>query len=162
MAVAVFHALIVIVDGNGENFLGVVLLDDVLVEIRFYHMRLVLGENAVECFDEAAVGCFGLLFFVIGDVAVYFFNAVAADGKACIRIEYRHVVLRMNGDGAVAETAYLLKFLILFAHVLIPFWKRQGRSLYNSIDDNNTYLYIINFSDLVSNAFNGYFVIDVL
>ena len=66
MTVAVFHAFIMVVNSNGENFFGTVLIDNVLVEIFFDNVRFIFGENIVKVLDEFAVDGLFLAFIVFG------------------------------------------------------------------------------------------------
>lgn len=89
--VAVLHALIVVVDGDGEDFLRTVLVDDVLIEVLLDDVRLVLLEDLVELGGEVRRLLFSRVFFVELDVVGELLDAVLADAKARGRVVDRHV-----------------------------------------------------------------------
>ena len=65
--IAVLHAFIVVVDGDGQDLLGAILMDDVLIQVFLNEMRLVLLQRR---FQGG-----GKVFFVIFlHVPVVFFN----------------------------------------------------------------------------------------
>ena len=87
------------------------LLDDIFVEILLYHMRLVFLQGVIECLCES-------LFALLRDIGImslnhlcYVFYAVLAECESGRRVEYRHVVLIMYGDDALAEAALIFMFV---------------------------------------------------
>ena len=106
--IAVLHALVVVVDGDGEDLLRAILMDDVLVEIRLDDMGLVLLQDLVELLGEIELLLLGARRLVLLDEIVYVLDAVLADGKARVRVEDRHIVLIVHRDLALAETAGML------------------------------------------------------
>ena len=127
--VAVFHAFVVIVDGDGENLFGAVLIDDVFVEISLDDMRLVLFQDVVELVGEVLLFFFRVCIFVLFNEIVYVLDAVLADGKARVRVEDRHIVLVVDGDLALAEAACMFDGF-LFGHVVPSFsmFVRSGKN----------------------------------
>ena len=97
-----------VVDGDGEDLLRAVLIDDVLVEIRLDDMGLVLLQDLVELLGEIELLLLGARRLVFLDEIVYVLDAVLADGKARVRVEDRHIVLIVHRDLALAETAGML------------------------------------------------------
>ena len=120
--VAVFHAFVVVVDGDGQDFLRAVLIDDVLIEVLLDDMRFVLLENLIELCGEVR----RLFFLSVGlvhlDVMREFLDAVLADAEARGRVVNRHVEGVMDFDFALAEAAALLhdwffRFIFIISHI---------------------------------------------
>ena len=117
--IAVLHAFIMVVDRDGEDLLGAVLVDDVFVKILLDDMWLVLGQDIVELAGE-----FLMLFLLGGGVVLVeevidLAHTVLADGKAGIRVIDRHIVLIMDFDRALAEAALMRDWLL--RHMKRPF-----------------------------------------
>ena len=89
--VAVLHALVVVVDGDGEDLLRAVLVDDVLIEVLLDDVRLVLLEDLVELGGEVRRLLFSSVLFVELDVVGELLDAVLADAEARGRVVDRHV-----------------------------------------------------------------------
>ena len=89
--VAVLHALVVVVDGDGEDFLRAVLVDDVLIEVLLDDVRLVLLEDLVELGGEVRRLLLSRVLFVELDVVGELLDAVLADAEARGRVVDRHV-----------------------------------------------------------------------
>ena len=106
--VAVLHALVMVVDGDGEDLLRAVLIDDVLVEVRLDDMRLVLLQDLVELAGKVELLLLDVRRLVLLDEIVYILDAVLADGKARVRVKDRHIVLIVHRDLALAEAAGML------------------------------------------------------
>ncbi len=120
--VAVFHALVVIVNGDGEDFLCTVLIDDVLIKVLLDDMRLVFLENLVELGREVRRLFFRRVGFVHLDVMGELFDAVFADAEARGRVVNRHVKGVMNLNFAFAEAAalfhdWLVRFIFIISHI---------------------------------------------
>ena len=100
----VFHALVMIVSGNGQNFFRALLHDDEFVKIFFDDVRLIFNqkfaEHAVETF--ATRTRFGILFRL--DKVINIFYAALANAETCIRIEHGHIgaILKFNEPPADA------------------------------------------------------------
>ncbi len=105
MLIAVLHALVVVVDRDSQDLFGMVLIDDVFIEVFFYLVRLVLGQYIVELVGK---GGFRLALgggFMLVEIAVDLADAVLADSEAGIRIVDRHVILAVYFYDALAEGA---------------------------------------------------------
>ena len=89
--VAVLHALVVVVDGDGEDLLRAVLVDDVLIEVLLDDVRLVFLEDLVELGGEVRRLLLGRVLFVELDVVGELLDAVLADTEARGRVVDRHV-----------------------------------------------------------------------
>ena len=89
--VAVLHALVVVVDGDGEDLLRAVLVDDVLIEVLLDDVRLVFLEDIVELGGEVRRLLLGRVLFVELDVVGELLDAVLADAEARGRVVDRHV-----------------------------------------------------------------------
>ena len=105
--VAVLHALVVVVDGDGEDLLRAVLVDDVLIEVLLDDVRLVLLEDLVELGGEVRRLLFSSVLFVELDVVGELLDAVLADAEARGRVVDRHVERVVDFDFALAEAAAL-------------------------------------------------------
>ncbi len=106
----VFHSFVMIVRGNRQNFFRALLLDDKFVQISFDDVRLIFFEKFAESVFEISftLGRDGTGFFavfVFGDVFVKLFDTIFADGKTGVRIENRHIDLRVNRNASSAQTA---------------------------------------------------------
>ena len=123
--VAVLHAFVMIVDGDGEDLLRAILIDDVLVEVRLDDMRLVLLQDLVELAGEVELLLLNARRLVLLDEIVYILDAVLADGKSRVRIKDRHIVLIVHRDLALAETAGMLD-RFLSRHYDSPFVRVKG------------------------------------
>ena len=106
--VAVLHAFIVVVDGDGEDLLRAVLIDDVLVEVRLDDMRLVLLQDLIELTGKVELLLLDVRRLVLLDEIVYVLDAVLADGKSRVRVKDRHIILIVHRDLALAEAAGML------------------------------------------------------
>ena len=106
--VAVFHALVVVVDGDGEDFLRAILIDDVGVEILLDEVRARLFQHVTQLLAERRALLRGDGCVVLVEVAVDLAHAVLADRKARVRIVDRHIVLVAHVDNALAERALML------------------------------------------------------
>ena len=113
--VAVLHALIVIVDRDGEDFFRAVLLDDIGVQILFDEVRASLFQHVVELHAERCALLRGDGRVVLVEETVDLTHTVLADCKACIRIVDRHIVLIAHVDDALAEAALML--YRIFRHI---------------------------------------------
>ena len=105
--VAVFHTLVVIVDRDRENFLRVILIDDVGVEIILDEVRARLLQHIAELGAERAVLLGRHRLIVLVEETVDLAHTVPADGKARVRIVNRHIVLVAHVNDALAETALM-------------------------------------------------------
>ena len=90
---AVLHALVVVVDSHGQDFLCPVLVDDVLVQVILYQMWLDVGHFLVD-----AGGCLYLLLVLLVslmclDGVIDILDAVGADGEIRARVVNRQIVL---------------------------------------------------------------------
>ena len=106
--VAVFHALVVVVDGDGEDFLRAILIDDVGVEILLDEVRARLFQHVTQLLAERRALLRGDGCVVFVEVAVDLAHAVLADRKARVRIVDRHIVLVAHVDDTLAERALML------------------------------------------------------
>ena len=112
MLIAVLHALIVVIDRDGENLFGAVLIDDVFVEILLDDVWLVLGQDIVK------LSCELLMLFLLGGSIVLikevidFAHTVFADGKAGVWVINWHIVLIVDFDRALAEAALMRDWLL--------------------------------------------------
>ena len=106
--VAVFHALVVVVDGDGEDFLRAVLIDDVGVEILLDEVRARLFQHVAQLLAERRALLRGDGCVVLVEEAIDFTHTVLADGKARIWIVDRHIVLIVHIDDSLAEGALML------------------------------------------------------
>ena len=106
--VAVFHALVVVVDGDGEDFLRAILIDDVGVEILLDEVRARLFQHVTQLLAKRRALLRGDGCVVLVEVAVDLTHAVLADRKARVRIVDRHIVLVAHVDDALAERALML------------------------------------------------------
>ncbi len=125
--VAVFHALIMVVNGDGQHFLRMVLVDNVLVEVLLDDMRLVLLQHLVEAVGELLLLHLRLRRVMLVEEMVDLPHAVLADGEPRVRIENRHIILVMHINDLLAEAALMLDSLLLW-HI-VSFLKKE-RSLY--------------------------------
>lgn len=112
--VAVLHALVVVVDGDGEDLLRAVLVDDVLIEVLLDDVRLVLLEDLVELGGEVRLLFLGRVLFVELDVVGELLDAVLADAEARGRVVDRHVERVVDLDFALAEAAALRYDVFVF------------------------------------------------
>ena len=106
--VAVFHALVVVVDGDGEDFLRAILIDDVGVEILLDEVRARLFQHVTQLLAERCALLRGDGCVVLVEIAVDLAHAVLTDRKARVRIVDRHIVLVAHVDNALAERALML------------------------------------------------------
>ena len=97
-----------VVDGDGEDLLRAILIDDVLVEVRLDDMRLVLLQDLIELTGEVELLLLDIRRLVLLDEIVYILDAVLADGKARVRVKDRHIVLIVHRDLSLAEAAGML------------------------------------------------------
>lgn len=125
--VAVFHALIMVVNSDGQHFLRMVLVDNVLVEVLLDDMRLVLLQHLIEAVGELLLLHLRLRRVVLVEEMVDLPHAVLADGEPRVRIENRHIILVMHINDPLAEAALMLDSLVLW-HI-VSFLKKE-RSLY--------------------------------
>ena len=112
--VAVLHALVVVVDGDGEDLLRAVLVDDVLIEVLLDDVRLVLLEDLVKLGGEVRLLFLGRVLFVELDVVGELLDAVLADAEARGRVVDRHVERVVDLDFALAEAAALRYDVFVF------------------------------------------------
>ena len=112
--VAVLHALVVVVDGDGEDLLRAVLVDDVLIEVLLDDVRLVLLEDLVELGGEVRLLFLGRVLFVKLNVVGELLDAVLADAEARGRVVNRHVKRVVDLDFALAEAAALRYDVFVF------------------------------------------------
>ena len=95
-----------IVGGDGENFLGALLLDDELVEIFFNDVGLIFFEQIAKLGGKIFFGLDGfLLGGVLVEVMIYLSNTFFADGEAGIGVVDGQVELRLGLDSASTEAA---------------------------------------------------------
>jgi hypothetical protein len=93
MLKAVFHPLVMVIYGHGKNLFGLVLVDDKLVKIFLYHMRLYAVQLVVDGLLSLNV-LLGLLRLVmLLDKVVYILYAVGTKGKTGTGIVDWHVIL---------------------------------------------------------------------
>ena len=126
--IAVLHALVVVVDRDGEHLLRVILVDDIFIEILLDDMRLVLLEHLVELVGERLFLRLRRRRVVLVEETVDLPHAVLADGKARVRIENRHIILVMHINDALAEAALMLDSFFLW-HTC-SFLKKELSSYY--------------------------------
>ena len=90
---AVLHALVVVVDSHGQDFLCPVLIDDVLVQVVLYQMRLDICHFLVDVGSRLHL----LLVLLVSFMSLYgminILDAVGADGKIRARVINRQIVL---------------------------------------------------------------------
>ena len=96
-----------IVDRDRENFLRVILIDDVGVEIILDEVRARLLQHIAELGAERAVLLGRHRLIVLVEETVDLAHTVPADGKARVRIVNRHIVLVAHVNDALAETALM-------------------------------------------------------
>ncbi len=112
--IAVLHALVVVIDRDGEHLLRVILVDDILIEILLDDMRLVLLEHLIELVGERLFLRLRRRGVVLVEKTVDLPHAVLADGKARVRIENRHIVLVMHINDTLAKAALMLDSFFLW------------------------------------------------
>ena len=110
-----------VVDGDGQDLLGAVLIDDVFIEILLDDMRLVLREDLIELAGEVVLFLLLRLCLVHINIMIDFADAVLADGKARRRIVDRHIVFVVDRDHALAETAAMLRGFGIVFHIKTSF-----------------------------------------
>ena len=115
--VAVLHALVVVVDSHGQHLFGLVLVDDVLVQIFLDLVGLVLVQDIRELLREIMVLCLSGGHVVLVQEMIDVAYAAFADGKAGTGVVNGHIVLVMHRHHPFAHAAAHLGGGSFFCHI---------------------------------------------
>ena len=103
----VLHALVMVIGGDGKDFLSAFLHDDELVEIIFNEVRFILIEEVAERVIERAFSPAGFIAFFVFDEVINILDTTFANAETGIGVEDGHISTGLNSDTATANATMI-------------------------------------------------------